>query len=78
MALVDRRVLELPFRLEEQSAAVAGLLARYRDAPMSLADACLLRMSELWTDSQVLTCDSHFRPYRRSGRRTIPTLMPAP
>jgi len=43
---------------------------------MSLADACLVRMSELREDSVVFTIDRDFRLYRRHGRQVIPTLMP--
>jgi hypothetical protein len=43
---------------------------------MSLADACLVRMSELYSDSVVLTTDSDFNVYRRNRRQIIPTLMP--
>lgn len=55
---------------------MARLLRRYRDRPMSLADACLVRMSELYNDSEILTVDGDFRVYRRRGRSVIPTLMP--
>jgi len=43
---------------------------------MSLADACLVRMSELDSTAQILTLDSDFAIYRRHRRRVIPTLMP--
>jgi hypothetical protein len=43
---------------------------------MSLADACLVRMSELTADGVVLTLDSDFRIYRRHRRKSIPLLMP--
>jgi hypothetical protein len=43
---------------------------------MSLADACLVRMSELLEDSAVLTFDGDFRIYRRHGRKSIPLLIP--
>jgi hypothetical protein len=33
-------------------------------------------MAELHTTSPVLTLDSDFRIYRKSGRTVIPTLMP--
>jgi predicted nucleic acid-binding protein len=55
---------------------VARLLARYRSVPMSLADACLVRMAEQHAASVVLTLDRHFTVYRKSGRLAIPTLMP--
>ena len=54
----------------------AHLLRRYRDRPMSLADATLVRLSELYENCQVLTLDSDFTIYRRFERRPIPVLMP--
>ena len=53
-----------------------ALLTRYADVPMSLADACLVRMSEQYSASVVLTCDSDFQRYRRHRRQRIPTIMP--
>jgi predicted nucleic acid-binding protein len=44
--------------------------------PMSLADACLVRMSEQHMNSPVLTLDADFRTYRRHARHVVPTLMP--
>ena len=43
---------------------------------MSLAEACLVRMSELRHDSVIVTLDSDFRIYRRNGSQAIPSLMP--
>ena len=76
MALLQRGVIETPLRLQEHVAPVGRLLSKYGDAPMSLADACLVRMSELWPESAVLTIASHFQLYRRSGRQVIRTIMP--
>jgi len=64
------------FRLEPESESVAALMRRYADLPMSLADACLVRMSELNRDCRVLTTDSDFKLYRRFGRQVIPLLCP--
>ncbi|MFN2333020.1 MAG: pilus assembly protein, partial [Wenzhouxiangellaceae bacterium] len=55
---------------------IAELLRRYRDRPASLADICLVRMSEIYNPSIVLTLDSDFHVYRRLGRKTIPVLHP--
>jgi rRNA-processing protein FCF1 len=45
---------------------------------MDLADACLVRMTELHADCELITIDREFRDvYRRRGRQVIPTLMPA-
>jgi predicted nucleic acid-binding protein len=76
MELMRRGAVALAFSLADESAAVARLVKRYQDVPISLADACLVRMSELFTGSQVMTVDSDFRVYRRQGRGVIPTLMP--
>jgi predicted nucleic acid-binding protein len=53
-----------------------NLLRKYANLPMSFADACLVRMTELAPDSQVFTADRHFRSYRRHGRQIIPLLAP--
>ena len=50
---------------------------RYRNIPMSLADACLLRMAEQITGSVVLTLDSDFKIYRIHDRRLVPVIMPS-
>jgi hypothetical protein len=43
---------------------------------MSLADACLVRLSEVHKDCRVLTPDKHFKHYRRYGRSVIPLISP--
>jgi hypothetical protein len=43
---------------------------------MSVADACLVRMSEKFPDSVVLTLDTDFRTYRRHRRQKIPLVIP--
>jgi predicted nucleic acid-binding protein len=49
---------------------------KYADVPMSLADACLVRMSETLSDSLILTLDTDFRVYRRHSRQVVPCLIP--
>ena len=44
---------------------------------MSLADACLVRMTETLADPVVLTTDTDFRIYRRHGRHTVPRVWGA-
>ena len=51
-------------------------IERYANVPMSLADSCLVRMSELLGESLLFTLDSDFRIYRRHGRQKIPLLIP--
>jgi len=51
MGLVERGLLRVPFRVVEEAAAISRLLQRYAGVPISLADACLVRMSEHWIPS---------------------------
>ena len=55
---------------------VARLLRKYADRPMSLADACLVRLAELHDGASVFTIDGDFSVYRKHGRRTIPLITP--
>lgn len=75
--LLHRGIIKIPFNLAEHVQVVEKLMGKYRAIPMSLADACLVRMSELYPASFILTLDSDFKLYRRNGRQVIPTLMPA-
>jgi len=68
--------LELPFTVRENHASVHALMHRYASVPMSFADACLVRMSELWPDAPVFTLDSDFRIYRRNKRQSLPLICP--
>ncbi len=51
-------------------------MQRYQNVPMSLADAYLVRMSEMYEDSTVLTLDSDFKIYRKNRNESIPVIMP--
>ncbi len=72
--LLRRGVVHVAFRLNEHVNQITVLLRKYSDAPMSLADACLVRMSELYADSSVLTLDDDFRIYRKNKRGIIPII----
>lgn len=75
-ALVDRGALEVRFDFQDERDPVLRLLRKYADTPMSFADACLVRMSELHRDSRIFTLDRDFDAYRRNGRERIPLLAP--
>ena len=77
LALVSRGVVRLGMSLGEEIASVQALFERYGNVPASLADACLVRMSELYEHSRVFTLDSDFHIYRRHGRKVIALLRPA-
>jgi predicted nucleic acid-binding protein len=76
MDLLNRQLIVIPFRLEDEAPAVTRLLAKYSDVPMSLADGCLVRMAEQHARAAVFTIDRDFQRYRKHGRQVIPTLMP--
>lgn len=78
LALVRRGVIEIAFSLRDEHERVASTMSRYADVPMALADACLVRMSELHATSTVMTLDSDFHVYRRHGRQVIPLITPPP
>jgi predicted nucleic acid-binding protein len=56
--------------------ALAQLMGRYSNVPMSFADACMVRMSEVNSKTVIATIDSDFRVYRRNGRQVLPVLTP--
>jgi hypothetical protein len=69
--------------LRWQTAAISiailahGGYLNYHDQEMQLADACLVRMSELKRDCRVFTLDRRdFRVYRRFDRQVIPLVAP--
>lgn len=76
LSLLDQGVIRIAMSLSEEASTIRKLFEKYDDLPASLADACLIRMSELYDPSIVLTLDRDFHVYRRHGRRTIPLLRP--
>ncbi|MCK5675613.1 MAG: PIN domain-containing protein [Verrucomicrobia bacterium] len=74
--LMDAGVLEIGFSLKHDVGSICKLMDKYADVPMSLADACLVRMSEIHDGSKVFTLDGDFKIYRRNGRQTIPLIFP--
>ena len=76
-ALLQRRAVLASFAFNDDIESVLKLLKKYADVPMSLADACLVRMTETLSDPLVLTTDSNFRIYHRHSRQVIPCVMPS-
>ncbi|MDZ7288861.1 MAG: PIN domain-containing protein [candidate division KSB1 bacterium] len=74
--LLETGHIIIPFRLEHEIKNIKELMTRYANVPMSLADACLVRMSEQDPDSEVLTLDRDFRIYRKNRRQVIPLIIP--
>lgn len=75
LGLLGSGVLKLDFVLSKEIDSVSGLLQKYRDVPMSLADACLVRMCEINSGSLIFTFDSDFNIYRKHRNRPIPLVL---
>ena len=75
--LLERRILQIGLRLDDEQSRVKALMQKYADQPMYLADACLVRMAELYPASRVLTVDRRdFSVYRKHRNQEIPCIMP--
>ena len=75
-ALLDRGVIRVALAVQDEQSDLRALMSRYRSRPMSLADACVVRLSEIHAAAKIFTLDSDFRFYRRHGNKVIPLLMP--
>ncbi len=73
---IEGGVLECPFALAEEVAQVRELWKKYADVPMSLADACLVRMIEKHDHHQVCTLNRDLTVYRKRGHDPIPLIIP--
>jgi hypothetical protein len=71
-----RGLIHVRFDLGGELQPVLRLMDKYANVPMSLADACLVRMTETLADPLLLTTDDDFRVYRRHSRQVVPCVMP--
>lgn len=76
LQLLNHRQIEVQFDLDAELATVVALLTRYQSVPVSLADAELVRMAELFANSSVFTLDSDFQIYRKNRDHLIPLISP--
>ncbi len=77
LELLDTGFLELGFHLEDHITEVAALAQRYFDQSPDICDLCIIRMSEVYRDRNILTTDRRdFTVYRRHQRELIPCIFP--
>ncbi|HEY2381070.1 MAG TPA: PIN domain-containing protein [Terriglobia bacterium] len=74
--MLSRNTIEVAFRLQDHLKLLRTLIRKYANLPMSVADACLVRMAEQIPNSSVFTLDSDFKLYRKHGRQVIPLICP--
>ena len=77
LALWQRGLVIVSLSAEVEKPSLLVLMRRYADVPVSLADACLVRLAEIHPRCRVWTLDADFRVYRRNGRQAIPVLAPS-
>lgn len=76
LGMVSDGFLKVEFSVALEVERIHGLMKKYADVSMSLADACLVRMSELHDDAAVFTVDRDFLIYRKQGRNKILLISP--
>ena len=70
-------IVDPDFALSREVPRVLELCRKYADRSMDLADACLVRMTELTSRCKVWTVDREdFSAYRRHGRQPVPCEFP--
>lgn len=74
--LMVNGALRVAFQVGEHVAPLRSLHRKYRDRPISLADACVVRMAELFERHHVFTLDSDFSVYRKNGREPLNLIFP--
>ena len=72
--LLEREAIVLAFNLAQELSIISDLMTKYENVPMSLADACLVRMAEFYPNTQVLTLDGDFKIYRINRDQVIPII----
>lgn len=73
---LERGAVEVSFSYTNHARRVHELMRAYADLPMSFADACLVRLSEIHQTNRVFTTDDDFRVYRKQSNKVIDVLMP--
>jgi len=73
---IENDVLVLTFSLAKEVASIHFLFQKYQDVPISLADACLVRMAEIHSRHLIFTLDSDFHIYRKNRNQVLTLLMP--
>jgi uncharacterized protein len=74
--IVNSAPIQFPFSYAQNRDEITYLIEKYANVPMSFADACLVRLSELYPDAPILTFDSDFLIYRRNKNEALPVVIP--
>jgi predicted nucleic acid-binding protein len=73
--VVASGAMQIGLQVQDEVAVLQTLMLRYAAVPMSLADACLVRLAEI-TGLPICTLDSDFLIYRAHRRNTLDLIAP--
>lgn len=74
--LLGKGALRIALQIGDHIEPLRVLHRKYRDRPISLADACVVRMAERFERHHVFTLDSDFSVYRKNGREPLDLISP--
>jgi len=69
-------VVQPAFISKSDQERIHEILTNYQNVPASFADACLVRMAEIHDSSWIMTLDSDFTIYRKSGGELLNLISP--
>jgi predicted nucleic acid-binding protein len=76
-ALIEAGFVRVDFSIQNEHKSVRQLMQRYRNRPMSFADACLVRMAEMQRgECCIWTLDRDFSFYRKNRNETLSLVAP--
>jgi Predicted nucleic acid-binding protein, contains PIN domain len=76
LEMIERNLIQTEFNLNVEAKALKQFIHKYQSVPMSLADAGLVRMSEIYEDAKILTLDRDFIVYRKNKHIPITCITP--
>ncbi len=76
LEMIDRNIIVTEFNLNVEAKLIKQFVHKYKNVPMSLADACLVRMAELHDHAKILTLDGSFKIYRKNKNSCLPCITP--
>lgn len=76
LEMLERGLIQTEFNLNIETKSLKILISKYQDVPMSLANACLVRMAELYEGAKIMTLDSDFTVYRKNKKSVLSCITP--
>ena len=68
-------MFQVAFQLSHEAASVKQVLRKYRDRKIDLADACLIRLADMFETGDILTLDRDFTIYRWGKNKPFKMLL---